>query len=156
MELVAGPAMPYQVRSDRKTAGATSTGAVNGTFADIPFETNDLLAGNAGFITKPNNTDFTLVLPGIYRCGYALIADPAANDVGWEARAVLDGANIPQSGVRASSRNVAQENFSTGKTFIFQTTLSNQVLKIQAAPTEGAAVNIVVGSTCYVELVRLT
>lgn len=154
---VAGPSLPFAARSDRKTAGSTSTGAVNGTFVDIPFETNDFVENpTPGFISKPNNTDFTLAFPGIYRCEYSLRPNPAANYTGWEARAALDGVAIPQSGVIGTSRNLPNENSDTGKGFLFRTTTANQVLKIQAAPTEAAAVGIEIGSTCSVELVRLT
>jgi len=158
MEPVAGPSIVHASRTDRKTAGNTSTGATNGVFKDIPFETNDFVENpTPGFISKPNNTDFTLAFPGVYRCLYALTASPGANDVGWEMRAVLDGNLIPQSRARGSGRGNAAENFTVTRSFLFRTTLANQVLKIQAAPTEGVAVNIVSEySVCTVELVRLT
>lgn len=155
-ENTAGPALPYAVRSDRKTAGATSTGAVNGTFVDMPFETNDLNEGVAGLINKISNTEWQIVRPGIYRAAYAMRPDAAGNVVGWEARAVLDGVAIPQSGIISMSENTAAENIDSGKTFIFKTTAANQIVKFQAAPTEGAAVDIVIGSTAWIELVRLT
>lgn len=155
---VAGPAIPFAARHDRKTAGLTSTGSVNGTFVDVPFETNDFVeAPSPGFISKPNNTDFTLVFPGVYRCVYNLTGDPGANDTGWEARAVLDGTLIPQSRLQGSGRAATQENNTVNRMFFFRTTTANQVLKIQVAPTEAAAVDIVTEySTCAVELVRLT
>lgn len=158
MDNVAGPALVYAVRSDRKTAGNTSTGAVNGTFVDIPFETNDLLVNpTPGFISKPTNTEFQLTYPGIYRCTYALTGDPPANETGWTSRAVLNGVVVPQSTSQASGRNLAQENDTNERNFVFQTTTANAILKIQAAPTEGVAVVIVpLHTTCMVELVRLT
>ena len=158
MDNVAGPSNVYAVRSDRKTAGNTSTGAVNGTFVDIPFETNDLLVNpTPGFISKPTVTEFQLAFPGIYRCTYALTGDPPANETGWESRAVLNGTPVPQSTSRATGRNIAQENNTIGRNFVFQVTSANSILKIQAAPTEGVAVNIVpLYSTCMVELARLT
>ncbi|GAB1376885.1 hypothetical protein MASR1M48_17370 [Lactococcus petauri] len=156
MENTAGPALPYAVRSDRKTAGTTSTGAVNGTFVDIPFETNDLNEGVSALITKPNNTDFRLALPGIYRASVTLIPDSGANDTGWEGRAVLDGVAIPQSAMKGSSRANNLENYGLDKTFVFKTVSANQVVKMQAAPLEGAAVDIVKQSTFFVELIRLT
>lgn len=157
MENVAGPALPYAIRSDRKTAGNTSTGATNGTFVDIPFETNDLDEGVAGLITKPNNTDFTIAQPGIYKAAVTLTADPAANDIGWEFRGVLDGVALPQSRAIGTGRSASQENASNQIVYAFKTTTANQVLKVQAAPTEGVAVNIVpTYSHIFVELVRLT
>lgn len=148
----------YQVRSDRKTGGSQSLGAVVGTYTNISFQTNDLNAGDTGdsLITKPNDTDFTLASAGLYRAGYNLKTDSGNNNTGVEARATLDGTALNQSYDYGETRSSNVESVALKSVFVFQTTGANQVLRFQGAPREAVASSIEDLSTAWVELIRLT
>jgi len=156
MGVTAGPARPVAIRHETKTDAAQSTGATNGTFIDISFPTNSFLEGSE-YIEKPNSTDFRLVFAGIYRASFSVTTDPAANDTGWEARAVLDGVAISHSRIQGSGRAITAENNTIEKSFTFRTTTANQIVKFQAAPTEATATDVVPTYTsAEIELISLT
>jgi hypothetical protein len=148
----------YQARGDRKTGAAQALGTTIATFTDILFETNDLNVGDTAdnLITKPSNTQFQLALPGIYRAGYNMKTLSGNNNTGLRARAALAGTALEQSYDFGEARATAAESAGLRNTFLFQTSVNNEILIFQASPRETVACSIEPASTAWVELVRLT
>lgn len=158
MSKTIGPSRVYASISKRKTGGNQATGAVNGTFTAVTFQTQDRALGDSDYFTNTSDTVITIAQPGIYRAYYRILAYEAAagTDHGWESRATLNGAPIAGSGSRANTRATALEAAANAAFFVFDVTAANSTFSVEGAPLEATAVQMINESILTLELVRLT
>ena len=136
----------------QRTAGTTTaTGAVNGTYTTITFNTAQL-SNDLGVMDAPSNTQLRALVAGTYRIYYNMMVSSGTNNKSWEARLLKNG-TTDLTGSHSTVTVSAACQGSLIETILVDLA-ANDYVEAQVTPRSATATTVQIGSQFRMELVK--